>query len=104
MRIHNIGSDTLSDSDYNEVKSSGLVEVWYRYEDGGYEGSGNLLGRNAEGKWYLHNLGHCSCNGPMEDFGRSMNDPFDSLEAIEARCSQGYCSEVKDLLEAARAS
>ncbi len=37
------------------------------YEGGGYEGHGEAVALNKDGKLYFASLGHCSCYGPYDD-------------------------------------
>lgn len=106
MRIHNIGTvtgsgnDTISDYDYQRLKEYGVEEVWYWYWTEPYEGSGMLLATKA-GKYYLHGMSHCSCNGPLDDLDISLKDAFSSIEEMRSKCSSGYMDNVEPLLLAA---
>ena len=44
----------------------------YSYERGSYDGSGFAIWR-VGGKWFYHELGHCSCYGPFERIDLSKN-------------------------------
>jgi hypothetical protein len=79
-------------------------EVWYYYTYRDWEGSGNLLAIDKAGNYYLHNMGHCSCNGPVENFDETLRDPFKTIEEVRNRCSQGYIGEIEPLLQAAMVS
>jgi len=48
-------------------------DVWYWYQTGSYDGQGGMVLRK-DGKWYFHDLGHCSCYGPMEELEGALQD------------------------------
>lgn len=73
----------LDDYDLKILARAGFVEVWYWYGTAPYEGTGELIGRNADGKWADISLGHCSCYGPVEDRGADVW--HDSLADLKAR-------------------
>ena len=60
--------EPLSEWDIERVKDKLADADWfiYNYEHGGYEGSGFAVWKK-DGKYGYANLGHCSCNGPLED-------------------------------------
>ena len=67
--------------DENILEEVGIEWAIYDYECSGYEGTGNAL-MYKEGKWYTHDLGHCSCYGPFEEL--NLHEPYHTLdEAIE---------------------
>jgi len=66
QKVHKVeGSYTPYDID----KMSDADVLAYEYHEGIYDGSGNAIYRIA-GKWYHHNMGHCSCYGPFEEVNR----------------------------------
>lgn len=56
-------NDPFSEYDLEDWKYDLIV---YDYWCGNYEGSGFLVGKDDEG-WFSMNLGHCSCNGPLNN-------------------------------------
>jgi hypothetical protein len=44
-----------------------VLDLWYWYAYGSYEGSGMALVRVEQG-YLLYGLGHCSCYGPWESW------------------------------------
>lgn len=48
------------------IVATGAEAAFYWYVAGSYEGSGQLL-ILKDGKWYIHDCGHCSCYGPTSD-------------------------------------
>jgi len=112
MKIYNYGkfpedieytygeiSELSSDYDLDYLKD--FDEVYYWYAEAGYEGMGNLIGI-LNGKWYMHNMGHCSCYGPLEELDISDKNAYDSLEELKNSCSKGLIVEVMPLIEMAR--
>lgn len=63
MKIHAL-SETDSEIE-QALGNMGVVEAWYKYDYGCYEGSGYLVYKQDDG-WGYKDLGHCSCYGPME--------------------------------------
>lgn len=117
MRLHDLGtaalagelgyksgeeSATIDEWEIKYLRGHDLVDVWYWYTPGHYEGSGALLALDSQGRYYVHEMGHCSCNGPTDGF--DTRDPFESLDEIERRCSPHMLKDFRVLIEAARAS
>lgn len=117
MRLYSLGTEALAgelgytcsgepteldDYEIRDLEGKGLVKVWYWYTTGSYEGSGQLLALDSAGKYHVHDMGHCSCNGPTDGF--STSDPFDSLDDIARRCSPDLMKDLRVLIEAARSA
>ena len=49
-----------------EFEKRGVSHVWYNYESGSYDGSGMAVLRFLDGRWMIHDMGHCSCNGAWD--------------------------------------
>lgn len=60
--------DTLGEWDIERVKKALPEAEWfiYNYSNGGYDGTGFALWKQGNKYGYTY-LGHCSCNGPVED-------------------------------------
>ena len=111
MKINNYGSfpegvsceyckiSELDEYDLELLDRHYLDEVWYWYACGRYEGMGDMLIRRGD-KYYLHDMGHCSCYGPTEHI--KFNDPYSSLDEIKERCSAEEYKNVEPLAEMAR--
>lgn len=102
MKIYNVGVDELSEYDYNELPKD-LVWFVYRYEYGYYDGSGEAVGMNSEGKLLVGNLGHCSCYGPCEGMGQgqyiTVEEFLRKKESIhDYDCSDSVKAKVLELL------
>lgn len=74
MKIYKVrGCEKLSKWDYERIRK-GLPNAdmfIYNYENYGYEGSGFALWRVGKKFGYAY-LGHCSCNGPVEDLNSAL--------------------------------
>lgn len=86
-------NEELSDYEMDEFPD-GVSVVVVNYEAGSYDGSGDLV-MVKDGKYYLHNCSHCSCNGPTD--GMNLLNGYDSLEAIKT--SKDYEEDIKPILE-----
>jgi hypothetical protein len=66
MMIYNVGPDAA----YSEP-STDESYVWlvYWYEEGCYDGWGEAVALDTDGKLYCYDLSHCSCYGPFDDWG-----------------------------------
>lgn len=58
--------DELSEWNWNNINKDDYQWAVYWYENGGYDGSGELVALGKDGFLYYTNLGHCSCYGPLE--------------------------------------
>lgn len=90
----------LSDYEVQKLIDFGVERAWYWYAQGSYEGSGQIL-MLKDGLYYLHDMGHCSCYGPVEDL--ELKNGTD-LKTIEAACSKEYLKSVLPLIKKARAA
>lgn len=91
--------DHLSAYDAESLAERGIVEAWYWYQAGGYEGSGELIGRSKGGEqWFLFDLGHCSCYGPCE----SAPSQFSTLSELEAFPYAERYKRIADLVKVIR--
>lgn len=97
-KIINLGEDELSE---NELFGTVLADVFiYHYESGCYEGTGIAVWRNKKGEWAYQYLGHCSCNGPLEDIETSDKAKFtlEQIKEILNSRSEEYCKVVANYL------
>lgn len=95
--------DWCEDSTFNEYNIDEIFKQlhefdWLVYSYGwcSCEGDGNMI-HKKDGKYFLTNLGHCSCHGPLDDISKV---PYDSLEALVNSCSDNLKNEIKDILTA----
>lgn len=91
-------SEEFSNYDLEDLRKTGAQVAFYWYVSGSYEGSGQLL-LFKDGRWYLHDCGHCSCYGPTEDI--KTDDPIDTLDGVQARCSKELWPLVEPLVKLA---
>lgn len=93
--VYSVGPDELCDYELADVKKDDRYHWFvYWYQNGGYDGSGEAVGLHKEtGLLHYINLGHCSCNGPMDDWVgdpakmtlEEFLRPKDSIFDIDAR-------------------
>jgi len=88
-------NEELSEWELKQIPNG--VDVFiYDYSSGSYEGSGNALFRK-NGKWFLHNMGHCSCYGPTENI-----DSCGHGETLkQMKLSKEYAEQTKELFKRA---
>ncbi|KPJ96738.1 MAG: hypothetical protein AMS18_00320 [Gemmatimonas sp. SG8_17] len=88
-------NDELADHDLALVPAR-VEEVWYWYQVDMYEGAGQILMR-ADDQYDIHDMGHCSCYGPMDDCSFIGYHPDELWESL----SVAYRDEARILFEAA---
>ena len=97
MNIHQIGTDeTFQPDNFSDA----VTDVWHNYQSGSYDGSGWMIVRYADGRWDCINMGHCSCNGPLDDL--KAEGIFTSLDDLVAHHSKEAYGEFDAVLAAAR--
>jgi hypothetical protein len=105
MKIFSVGpSDLNSDYELNKIDENLFEFVVYWYEDGGYDGNGQLVAFSKEKELHVYDLSHCSCYGPLEAWGNPVKmdvaeflRPKDSVHDYEFK--KLVESKVKELLE-----
>lgn len=90
-----VESAALSEYDIETLVELGIEEARYWYASGSYEGSGQMVALK-DGKWFHHDMSHCSCFGPVEQL--SLHNGFDSLESLLASCSMQLQKDVLPLI------
>lgn len=93
-KINSIGVNTLEDYELRDLEEVGFDFLVYDYENGGYEGSGFAAWKKGD-NWFYHELGHCSCNGPMDNVQSSAKIPV-TLEQVIA-LSEDFYSNGKNV-------
>jgi len=67
----------------------------YNHTCESYEGYGMALAQK-NGKWYVHDMGHCSCYGPFDEF--CFDKPYSTLEetikTLHAEDWAGYAGKT----------
>ena len=89
-------SDELGEYDLGEVRHFDWIA--YTYESGSYDGSGHAILKDGD-KYYHHDLGHCSCYGPMEYFDEKADKHYGSLAELESHLGKGLLEDVKPVLD-----
>lgn len=112
MQVYNVGPDDCGE-DLDKELPSNTQTVIYSYEYGNYDGDGTMLVQ-IDNKWYLWNMGHCSCYGPLGDYGESIDfskehaeDPHELVEKLTEPGVNNYQSthdlavgtKLKELLD-----
>jgi len=89
---------SIYDDDFKFLENLGIEAAYYWYVCGSYEGSGQMIALK-ENKWYVHDLGHCSCYGPLEHF--TLKNPLNSLDEIKENSSDEYYNRqgILELIE-----
>ena len=90
----------LDSFDVKNLEGAGVVECWYWYHVGSYEGDGMALLRRNDGKWAVHWMSHCSCHGPVEAHDLEGLAWHDSIEDIKG--SKEWEDNIRPLVEAAQ--
>lgn len=91
----------LEDYELKSFRAAEIEAVYYWYGSGGYEGAGQAL-LLKDGKWAVHDMGHCSCYGPTDHFSAPTEQWYDSLDSIPASGTEIWYADVRPLIEAAR--
>ena len=89
-------SDSMSEYDYKDLEALDIDEIWYKYNCGSYEGSGQLIARKGD-LFSHHDMGHCSCYGAVDKFefnGR----PLDELISYLQKNQEYYYNEIMEVL------
>lgn len=90
--------EQLDSDDIKKLEELGFDLVAYWYSRGAYEGQGQILGRK-EGHFYHHDMGHCSCYGPVERFD-GFEPSFASLDLLLERSSSEQGDNIRPLVNA----
>jgi len=102
-KIINVGKNELEEHDfagsYEEPYMSKIpAELFvYSYTSGSYEGNGTAVWKNGD-DWGYQYLGHCSCNGPLEDIKTSFMAKF-TLDQIKEILKEDNTEESLQVLD-----
>lgn len=70
MELYKVGKDDLGQYDLYDVDPEKFEWLVYSYDFWGqYEGDGEAVALGKDGLLYVHDMSHCSCYGPMDQFG-----------------------------------
>lgn len=98
MQIYSVGEDELnSEYDLGHLPKNTEWAV-YSYRASDYGGDGIIVTK-VDSKFYMCGLGHCSCYGPMEDFGLegdgTLENVLADLEGSPDDYDYGHTSAVQ---------
>lgn len=98
-KIVSLGED-FSEYELPSVKALDFDLFVYKYRSGPYDGSGFAAWRKGD-KYFYHELGHCSCNGPTDGIGNSKNMGISlvELKRLEDKYNEEYMKPVIEYLE-----
>ena len=89
----------LSKYDMKNFTENNIKWAVYYYVNWGYEGQGQILMRKNK-KWYLHDLGHCSCYGPLDQL--TLKNGYTSFNKIYKNITGTWLNEVIPLIDFAK--
>lgn len=89
----------LDEYDRDRLKKDKVDIFVYWYASGSYEGSGKAI-FCVGNKWFYHDLGHCSCYGPIENI--SYSNPKDTVQELYDNCSDELKKELKPVYDRAK--
>jgi hypothetical protein len=92
----------LSEFDVMEFESFPPDAIFYWYVNGGYDGYGALIAVK-DNRWYIKDLGHCSCYGPLEDFATDISEyTIEKLDDILTKGTDDWQKEYDPLVALAK--
>lgn len=96
---HYGGTEPFGEYEEDELrKIAGFECAYYWYWAGVYEGGGELL-LKVNDKWYLHDMSHCSCFGPLSHL--HIITGYKDFDDLREHCSEAVLEEIDVLLRAA---
>jgi hypothetical protein len=86
MKIYKVkGCDKINEWDLERLKNKPFDVFIYNYKSGSWDGDGFALWREGKKFGYAY-LGHCSCNGPLEDLN-SILYTFPQIKKLAQKAS-----------------
>lgn len=88
-----------------EIGFGSLDFEWivYDYEECHYDGHGEAVALGKDGKLYFHDMGHCSCFGPFDEFpnggSMSVEDFLLQGEVVTDTTKDNVRQKVEELLK-----
>ena len=95
-KIISIGQLEFSEDEIEKVSKLDFSIFIYSYQYESYSGSGFAAWKKGA-KYFYHELGHCSCNGPLDHMGESSKVAitFRQLKKIVVKSyTEGHAKEV----------
>jgi hypothetical protein len=96
-KIISIGAKELSEYEIKELDDVEFDLAVYSYESGSYDGSGFAVFKKGD-MWFYHEMGHCSCYGPLSEVYSSKN-MLVSFEDMEKIAEKGYNDHAKNVIK-----
>ena len=90
----------LDGGDFQRIEEAGFDLCVYWYQTGDYCGRGELLARK-DGRYYHHDMCHCSCYGPTTYFDTYATG-FDSLDLLVEACTTEEAENIRSCVETIR--
>ncbi len=91
-------SETLHTEYIAEFKNLGVTKLAYWYERGSYDGHGFAIFSIGR-KTYYHEMGHCSCYGPLEGLENAVKMPVTKAQ-LKVICSNRDYENAKEVFKA----
>lgn len=103
MKVVSVGKDEISyyldGLNRNRPLDIAIETVVYSYTNHGYEGSGMVVYTDNLGKYHFDELGHCSCNGPLENgFNAISYTRQEVIKLLKNRANQYGGEYARDIL------
>jgi hypothetical protein len=89
---------TVTESDRTVIPEC-VTDVYYWYDGDSYEGKGEMLLQDTNGNWHYHNMGHCSCYGPLDQLELLTPVAGEPLDTLLARMSEELRSNCEVLVK-----
>lgn len=90
---------SFDEYDIKHLQEHNIDEAWYWYVSDSYEGSGQLLFMK-NGCWFLHDCGHCSCYGPLENL--KIDVGYTNLVELSEKMTSENLKQVQPLIDMAK--
>jgi hypothetical protein len=106
MEVFNLGPDETDWENYRTYAPDApeFLAVFYYYETAPYEGNGEALILTSVG-WFRHNLGHCSCNEPLDNLDKYLPpnvEPCKTLDELLGNASDELERDLDKVVAKAR--
>lgn len=89
-------TDDLGEYDEKDLDAVGVVECWYSYAVGSYDGSGLAITKSEDGKYGVEYLSHCSCHGPCDNSTKPVMT-IDELRNYKTDDADMFANLLKEL-------
>lgn len=86
-----------SEWELKDINGLGADLFVYSYEYGSYDGSGFAVWKKGK-DWFYSGLGHCSCDGPLQDIATANNAKFTWKQIEEIGTANNYDQHAVDVV------